>query len=148
MKLLIINGPNLNLLGLREPDIYGRQDFHALEQFILASCEEAGVEAELFQSNHEGAIVDKIQQAYGNIDGIVINPAAYTHTSVAILDALKAVQIPAVEVHISDVSKRESFRQISYAGMACIKSYIGLGFEGYRQAILYLKNYLSNTTGE
>ena len=148
MKLLIINGPNLNLLGLREPDIYGRQDFHALEQFILASCKEAGVEAELFQSNHEGAIVDKIQAAYGNIDGIVINPAAYTHTSVAILDALKAVQIPAVEVHISDVSKRESFRQISYAGMACIKSYIGLGFEGYRQAILYLKNYLSNTTGE
>ncbi len=148
MKLLIINGPNLNLLGLREPDIYGRQDFHALEQFILASCEEAGVEAELFQSNHEGAIVDKIQAAYGNIDGIVINPAAYTHTSVAILDALKAVQIPAVEVHISDVSRRESFRQISYAGMACIKSYIGLGFEGYRQAILYLKDYLSNTTGE
>ena len=148
MKFLIINGPNLNLLGLREPDIYGRQDFHALEQFILASCEEAGVEAELFQSNHEGAIVDKIQQAYGNIDGIVINPAAYTHTSVAILDALKAVQIPAVEVHISDVSRRESFRQISYAGMACIKSYIGLGFEGYRQAILYLKDYLSNTTGE
>ena len=148
MKLLIINGPNLNLLGLREPDIYGKQDFHALEQFILASCAEAGVEAELFQSNHEGAIVDKIQQAYGNIDGIVINPAAYTHTSVAILDALKAVQIPAVEVHISDVSKRESFRQISYAGMACIKSYIGLGFEGYRQAILYLKDYLSNTTGE
>ena len=148
MKLLIINGPNLNLLGLREPDIYGRQDFHALEQFILASCEEAGVEAELFQSNHEGAIVEKIQEAYGNIDGIVINPAAYTHTSVAILDALKAVQIPAVEVHISDVSKRESFRQISYAGMACVKSYIGLGFEGYRQAILYLKDYLSNTTGE
>ena len=148
MKLLIINGPNLNLLGLREPDIYGRQDFHALEQFILASCAEAGVEAELFQSNHEGAIVDKIQQAYGNIDGIVINPAAYTHTSVAILDALKAVQIPAVEVHISDVSKRESFRQISYAGMACVKSYIGLGFEGYRQAILFLKDYLSNVTGE
>lgn len=148
MKLLIINGPNLNLLGLREPDIYGRQDFHALEQFILASCAEAGVEAELFQSNHEGAIVDKIQQAYGNIDGIVINPAAYTHTSVAILDALKAVRIPAVEVHISDVSRRESFRQISYAGMACVKSYIGLGFEGYRQAILYLKDYLSNTTGE
>ena len=148
MKLLIINGPNLNLLGLREPDIYGRQDFHALEQFILASCEEAGVEAELFQSNHEGAIVDKIQQAYGNIDGIIINPAAYTHTSVAILDALKAVQIPAVEVHISDVSRRESFRQISYAGMACVKSYIGLGFEGYRQAILFLKDYLSNVTGE
>ena len=148
MKLLIINGPNLNLLGLREPDIYGRQDFHALERFILDACAEAGVEAELFQSNHEGAIVDKIQQAYGNIDGIVINPAAYTHTSVAILDALKAVQIPAVEVHISDVSKRESFRQISYAGMACVKSYIGLGFEGYRQAILYLTDYLTDKTGE
>ena len=148
MKILIINGPNLNMLGLREPDIYGRQDFRALEQFILDACAEAQVETELFQSNHEGAIVDKIQEAYGKIDGIVINPAAYTHTSVAILDALKAVQIPAVEVHISDVSKRESFRQISYAGMACVKSYIGLGFEGYRQAILYLKDYLTNKTGE
>ena len=148
MKLLIINGPNLNMLGLREPDIYGRQDFHALERFILDSCAEAQVEAELFQSNHEGAIVDIIQQAYGNIDGIVINPAAYTHTSVAILDALKAVQIPAVEVHISDVSKRESFRHISYAGMACVKSFIGLGFEGYRQAILFLKDYLTNKEGE
>ena len=148
MKLLIINGPNLNLLGLREPDIYGRQDFRALEQFIRNVCMEAHVEAELFQSNHEGAIVDKIQKAYGKIDGIVINPAAYTHTSVAILDALKAVQIPAVEVHISDVSKRESFRQISYTGMACVKSYIGLGFEGYRQAILYLKYYVLNKEGE
>ena len=148
MKLLIINGPNLNLLGLREPDIYGRQDFRALEQFIRDACAEVGAEAELFQSNHEGAIVDKIQEAYGKIDGIVINPAAYTHTSVAILDALKAVQIPAVEVHISDVSKRESFRQISYAGMACVKSYIGLGFEGYRQAILYLNDYLTDKTGE
>ena len=148
MKLLIINGPNLNLLGLREPDIYGRQDFRALEQFIRDACAEVGAEAELFQSNHEGAIVDKIQEAYGKIDGIVINPAAYTHTSVAILDALKAVNIPAVEVHISDVSKRESFRQISYAGMACVKSYIGLGFEGYRQAILYLNDYLTDKTGE
>jgi len=148
MKLLIINGPNLNLLGLREPDIYGRQDFRALEQFIRDACAEVGAEAELFQSNHEGAIVDKIQEAYGKIDGIVINPAAYTHTSVAILDALKAVNIPAVEVHISDVSKRESFRQISYAGMACVKSYIGLGFEGYRQAILYLTDYLTDKTGE
>ena len=142
MKLLIINGPNLNLLGLREPDIYGRQDFAALESFIRETCKEQGIEAELFQSNHEGAIVDKIQGAYGRVDGIVINPAAYTHTSVAILDALKAVSIPAVEVHLSDVTKRESFRQISYAGLACIKSYIGLGFEGYRQAILFLKNYL------
>ena len=148
MKLLIINGPNLNMLGLREPDIYGRRDFRALEQFIHDACAEAQVEADLFQSNHEGAIVDKIQEAYGKIDGIVINPAAYTHTSVAILDALKAVNIPAVEVHISDVSKRENFRQISYAGMACVKSYIGLGFEGYRQAILYLKDYLTNKTGE
>ena len=142
MTFLIINGPNLNLLGLREPDIYGKQDFHALEDFIRAACEEAGVGCELFQSNHEGAIVDAIQGAYGRIDGIVINPAAYTHTSVAILDALKAVAIPAVEVHISDVSKRESFRQVSYAGLACVKSYIGLGFEGYRQAILFLKDYL------
>ena len=143
MKFLVINGPNLNMLGLREPDIYGRQDFKALEQFIRDVCASEGVEATLFQSNHEGAIVDVIQQAYGNYDGIVINPAAYTHTSVAILDALKAVSIPAVEVHISDVSRRESFRQVSYAGMACIKRFIGLGFEGYRQAILYLKNYLS-----
>ena len=142
MKFLVINGPNLNMLGLREPDIYGRQDFKALEQFIRDACAAEGVEATLFQSNHEGAIVDVIQQAYGNYDGIVINPAAYTHTSVAILDALKAVSIPAVEVHISDISKRESFRQVSYAGMACIKRFIGLGFEGYRQAVLYLKEYL------
>lgn len=142
MKFLIINGPNLNLLGLREPDIYGRQDFKALEQFIRDACAAAGVEATLFQSNYEGAIIDVIQQAYGNYDGIVINPAAYTHTSVAILDALKAVNIPAVEVHLTDVTKRESFRQLSYPGMACIKSYIGLGFEGYRQAVLYLKDYL------
>ena len=144
MKFLIINGPNLNLLGLREPDIYGKQDFHALEEFIRESCRAEGIEPVLFQSNHEGAIVDTIQAAYGHIDGIVINPAAYTHTSVAILDALKAVRIPAVEVHLSDIAQRESFRQISYAGMACIKSFIGLGFEGYRQAILYLKNYLSD----
>ena len=143
MKFLIINGPNLNLLGLREPDIYGKQDFHALEEFIRESCRAEGIEPVLFQSNHEGAIVDTIQAAYGQVDGIVINPAAYTHTSVAILDALKAVRIPAVEVHLSDIAQRESFRQISYAGMACIKSFIGLGFEGYRQAILYLKNYLS-----
>lgn len=142
MKFLIINGPNLNMLGLREPDIYGRQDFHALEEFIRETCRMEGIEPVLFQSNHEGAIVDAIQEAYGKIDGIVINPAAYTHTSVAILDALKAVKIPTVEVHLSDISQRESFRQISYAGMACIKSYVGLGFEGYRQAILYLKDYL------
>ena len=143
MKLLIINGPNLNLLGLREPDIYGRQDYAQLCQFVLASCQKAGVEGEVFQSNHEGAIVDQIQAAYGKFDGIVINPAAYTHTSVAILDALKAVAIPAVEVHISDVDSREPFRQISYAGMACVKTYKGLGFQGYVEAVKFLKGYLS-----
>lgn len=143
MKFLIINGPNLNLLGLREPDIYGRQDYAALCRFVLDACAEAGVEGELFQSNHEGAIVDRIQAAHGVFDGIVINPAAYTHTSVAILDALKAVAIPAAEVHLSDVNAREPFRHISYAGLACVKSFIGLGFEGYRQAILFLRNYLT-----
>ena len=142
MNFLVINGPNLNLLGLREPEIYGRQDFAALQSFIRRAAAEAGVEVELFQHNHEGAIVDKIQAAYGVFDGIVINPAAYTHTSVAILDALKAVALPAVEVHLSDVSKRESFRQISYAGMACVKTYMGLGFEGYREAIHYLRQYI------
>ena len=144
MKLLIINGPNLNLLGLREPDIYGRQDYAQLCQFVLDACQEAGVEGEIFQSNHEGAIVDRIQAALGTADGIVINPAAYTHTSVAILDALKAVNLPAVEVHISDVSQREDFRQVSYAGMACVQTYMGLGLEGYRKAILFLKDYLQH----
>ena len=143
MKLLIINGPNLNLLGLREPEIYGKQDYAALLDFLQATAEEAGVEIDCFQSNHEGAIVDAIQAAYGVFDGIVINPAAYTHTSVAILDALKAVALPAVEVHLSDVSLREDFRQISYAGMACQKTFMGLGFEGYRQAILFLRDRLS-----
>ena len=142
MKLLIINGPNINLLGLREPEIYGRQDYHALEQYILDACREVGAEAELFQSNHEGAIVDAIQAAYGRFDGIVINPAAYTHTSIAILDALKAVRLPAVEVHLSDITERESFRRISYAGMACMKCFAGLGFGGYRQAVLFLADYL------
>ncbi len=142
MKFLVINGPNLNLLGLREPAIYGSQNYEALLDLIQNAAREAGVEAECFQSNHEGAIVDAIQGACGRIDGIVINPAAYTHTSVAILDALKAVAIPAVEVHISDVDAREPFRQVSYAGMACIKTYKGLGFEGYRQAILFLAEYL------
>ena len=143
MKFLVINGPNLNMLGLREPSIYGDRSYKALVELIQRVCEDEGVEVEVFQSNHEGAIVDKIQAAYGVFDGIVINPAAYTHTSVAILDALKAVSIPAVEVHISDVSTRESFRQISYAGMACIKTYMGHGFEGYAMAIRYLKGYLS-----
>ena len=143
MKLLIINGPNLNLLGVREPDIYGKKDFAALEAFIREVCAAEGIECELFQSNHEGAIVDKIQSALGRFDGIVINPAAYTHTSVAILDALKAVALPAVEVHLSDVSAREEFRHISYAGMACEKTFMGLGFDGYKEAILYLKQRLS-----
>ena len=138
MNLLVINGPNLNLLGIREPNIYGDQSFAALERFIQAAARESGASVELFQSNHEGAIVDKIQSAYGRMDGIVINPAAYTHTSVAILDALKAVALPAVEVHLSDVNSREPFRQISYAGMACEESFLGLGFEGYRRAIQYL----------
>ncbi|MBO5556840.1 MAG: type II 3-dehydroquinate dehydratase [Oscillospiraceae bacterium] len=143
MKFLVINGPNLNLLGIREPGIYGRQDYAALEQLVKETCRDEGIEVELFQSNHEGALVDKIQEAYGIINGIVINPAAYTHTSIAILDALKAVGIPAVEVHISDVKSREAFRQISYAGMACVKTFMGLGLEGYRQAIQYLKAYLT-----
>lgn len=143
MNVLVINGPNLNLLGIREPDLYGRQDYAALVSLVEETCAQAGMTVEVFQSNHEGAIVDKIQQALGKFDGIVINPAAYTHTSVAILDALKAVALPAVEVHISDVSQREDFRQISYAGMACIKTYMGLGLEGYRQALLYLKDHLA-----
>ena len=142
MKLLVINGPNLNMLGIREKHIYGDRDFDALCRFIREEAEKLGVEVDLFQSNHEGAIVDRIQAAFGDADGIIINPAAYTHTSIAILDALKAVALPAVEVHISDVSAREDFRQISYAGKACIKTYMGLGFEGYRQAILWLKDYL------
>ena len=139
MKLLVINGPNINMLGIREPGIYGKQSFSDLLALIEKTAWEENLEIEQFQSNHEGAIVDKIQSCYGCVDGIVINPAAYTHTSVAILDALKAVSIPAVEVHISDVDAREPFRQISYAGMYCEKTIKGLGFEGYRQAILYLK---------
>ena len=141
MKLLIVNGPNINMLGIREKHIYGDRDYDALCRMIREWADELGCAVELFQSNHEGAIVDRIQQAYGDgIDGIVINPAAYTHTSVAILDALKAVQLPAVEVHISDVTQREPFRQISYAGMACEEHYIGLGFEGYHEAMKYLVN--------
>lgn len=139
MKLLVINGPNLNLLGVREPDIYGKQDYRALVALIGETCAELSIEVEVFQSNHEGAIVDRIQEALGHEDAIVINPAAYTHTSVAILDALKAVGLPAVEVHLSDVSVRESFRQVSYAGMACEKTVMGLGFQGYVEAIRYLK---------
>ncbi len=138
MKILFINGPNLNMLGIREPDIYGRQTYADLENYIRDFSRELGIEATLCQSNHEGDIVDAIQKAYGVQEGIVINPAAYTHTSVAILDALKAVALPAVEVHISQVSKREDFRQVSYAGMACRKTYAGHGFQGYRMAAEYL----------
>ena len=144
MKILVINGPNLNMLGIREPDVYGRKTFADLLALLEQVAREEGLEIEQYQSNHEGCLVDKIQEAYGKFDGIVINPAAYTHTSVAILDALKAVSIPAVEVHISDVDSREPFRQISYASLACIKTIKGLGFEGYRQAILYLKDFLQN----
>ena len=143
MKLLIINGPNLNLLGLREPEIYGKQDSAALLDFLQKSAAEAGVEIECFQSNHEGAIVDAIQAAYGAFDGIVINPAAYTHTSVAILDALKAVSLPAAEVHLSDVDAREPFRAVSYAGLACLTTCKGRGFDSYREAIDFLVDYLN-----
>lgn len=138
MKLLFLNGPNLNMLGIREPDIYGRRTYADLEAYIRSFCRELGIECAIVQSNHEGALVDAIQGTYGKMDGIVINPAAYTHTSVALLDALKAVALPAVEVHLSDVSQRESFRQVSYAGMACVKTYAGYGFEGYRLAAEFL----------
>ena len=138
MKLLVINGPNLNMLGIREPDIYGKQDYKALVALVEDTCAQLGIQVEVYQSNHEGAIVDRIQAAYGQVDAIVINPAAYTHTSVAILDALKAVGLPAVEVHLSDVRTREDFRQISYAGKACEKTIMGLGFQGYVEAIQYL----------
>ena len=143
MKFLVINGPNLNMLGLREPSIYGERSYKALVELIERVCEDEGIQVEVFQSNHEGAIVDKIQAAYGVFDGIVINPAAYTHTSLAILDALKAVSIPAVEVHISDVDSREAFRQISYAGLACKHTIKGQGFDGYRQAMVWLKAHCS-----
>ena len=141
MKILVINGPNINMLGIREPGIYGRENYDSLLKLIKKTAEEDNVEIECYQSNHEGDIVDKIQSAYGVFDGIVINPAAYTHTSVAILDALKAVAIPAVEVHISDVSKREDFRQISYARLACVKTIIGKGLNGYVEAIRFLENF-------
>ena len=139
MKILILNGPNINMLGIREPGIYGKNTYADLLALLKKTAQEEGIEMEHFQSNHEGSLVDKIQEAYGRFDGIVINPAAYTHTSVAILDALKAVSIPAVEVHISDVDSREAFRQISYAGLACVKTIKGQGLDGYRQAMVYLK---------
>ncbi len=143
MKALVINGPNINMLGIREPDIYGRETYEDL----VSLCEEAGTSlgfesVEVFQSNHEGAIIDKIQESLGKVDGFVLNPAAYTHTSVGILDALKAVRIPAVEVHISEVEAREQFRQVSYAGMACFARVTGEGLEGYRHALELLKEHL------
>lgn len=139
MKILVINGPNINMLGIREPNIYGKQTFSDLLALLEDTGKELSVTVDQYQSNHEGAIVDKIQEAYGVYDGIVINPAAYTHTSVAILDALKSVAIPAVEVHISDVDSREEFRRYSYPGLYCEKTIKGQGLDGYRQAIAYLK---------
>ncbi len=144
MKLLVINGPNLNMLGIREVNIYGRKTYSDLEDFIRAAFAEAGAEGEIFQSNHEGEIVEKIQQAYKVFDGIIINPAAYTHTSVAILDALKAVGIPTAEVHLSDVDSREEFRRFSYVSLAAELTVKGEGFEGYRKAVLWMKERLTN----
>ncbi len=141
MKILVINGPNINMLGIREPDVYGKNTFADLLQLLEDTAAIEKVEVHQYQSNHEGDLVDKIQWAWDKMDGIVINPGAYTHTSIAILDALKAVNLPAVEVHISDVDARESFRQISYAGMACVKTIKGHGIEGYREAICYLKDH-------
>lgn len=138
MKILVINGPNINMLGIREPDVYGKNSYQDLLNLLQETAKALGIDCKHFQSNHEGSIVDEIQAAYGVFDGIVINPAAYTHTSVAILDALKAVAIPAVEVHISDVDARESFRQISYPGMYCEKIIKGQGIAGYRMAMEYL----------
>ena len=143
MKILIINGPNINMLGIREKNIYGIVTYEDLLAFISKVCAENEIEVEFFQSNHEGAIVDAIQGALGKADGIVINPAAYTHTSIAILDALKAVSIPAVEVHLSDPNTREEYRHRSFAREACIKTIAGKGFDGYKEAILFLKEYLS-----
>ena len=137
MKILVINGPNLNMLGIREPDIYGKQDFEALQNYIRECADALSLKVTLFQSNHEGEIVDVIQAAYGVYDGIVINPAAYTHTSVAILDALKAIGIPTVEVHLSDVNSREEFRRHSFVSLVAKKTIAGLGFEGYKLALEY-----------
>lgn len=138
MKILVINGPNLNMLGIREPDHYGKETYQDLVAKIENHCKQKNIDVELFQSNHEGDLVDKIQQAYGNTDGIVINPGAYTHTSIAILDAVKSVNIPTVEVHISKVEEREDFRQISYIRLACVKTITGHGTDGYLEAIDFL----------
>ncbi len=142
MKLLVLNGPNINLLGVREPGIYGTMDYEGLMDYVGRECAAMGIETTFYQSNHEGDLVDAIQDALGQYDGIIINPAAYTHTSIAILDALKAVELPAAEVHISDLSQREEFRQISYAGLACQGHFIGEGLEGYVHAAAFLKQYM------
>jgi len=141
-KILVINGPNINMLGKREPEIYGSQNYSDLLAYIDIAALEAGLKVSCFQSNSEGAIVDEIQNALGIFDGIIINPAAYTHTSIAIPDALKAVNIPAVEVHLSDISKREAYRQISYTSEACCKTIAGKGFEGYREALYFFQKIL------
>lgn len=138
MKILVINGPNLNMLGIREPDHYGRETYQDLCEKIQKYCDDKNVEVKIYQSNHEGDLVDEIQKAYGNMDGIVINPGAYTHTSIAILDAVKAVNIPTVEVHISKVEEREDFRQVSYVRLACVNTITGHGTDGYLEAIDYL----------
>ena len=138
MKILVINGPNLNMLGIREPDHYGRETYADMLEKIQKHCDMKGIEVDFFQSNHEGALVDEIQRAYGNADAIVINPGAYTHTSIAILDAVKAVGIPTVEVHISKVEEREDFRQVSYIRLACVKTITGRGTDGYLEAIDFL----------
>lgn len=142
MKILVINGPNLNMLGIREPDHYGKETYGDLVNKIEQYCKEKNVCCECYQSNHEGCLVDKIQEAYGKYDGIVINPGAYTHTSIAILDAVKSVMIPTVEVHISKVEEREDFRQISYIRKACVKTITGLGTDGYLRAIDFLEEVI------
>ena len=142
MNILVINGPNLNMLGIREPEIYGYETYQDLVEYIKSAAADNAIDVELFQSNSEGAIVDTIQYAYNRLDGIIINPGAYTHTSIAILDALKSVNLPAVEVHLSNIYDREEFRHISYTAMGCVKSIYGLGFEGYREALLFLKGLL------
>ncbi len=143
MKILVINGSNLNMLGIREPDLYGRETYFDLVKKIEDYCKEKDVFCECYQSNHEGCLVDKIQEAYGNFDGIVINPGAYTHTSIAILDAVKSVSVPAVEVHISKVEEREEFRQISYIRLVAVKTITGMGTDGYLRAIDFLTDYLN-----
>lgn len=142
MKFLILNGPNVNLQRYSEPGMPGELDYNGMMDYVQSGCDQMGIETDVCQTNHEGDLIDEIQAAAGRVDGIVLNPGGYAHTSVAILDALKAVAIPAVEVHISDVDSREPFRQISYAGMACVKTYKGLGFQGYVEAVKFLKGYL------